>query len=485
MTSTCSFRDVLDVHPERNGFTCVGTSQKGLRCGQKYLCHAHLAEASQILDSLPHPEQFRTHSAEIFPLLRNLAWLTLCPRWHQNDRADAVAAKWMRTIQGLPRTNVSIRVANREVSTPVSLLTSTSSTRNTGHSTPAQLPNPPQSPISTAHQRRAARTEHSNTNRSRPVESLSASEQASLRTESERGTNRLNLNIELNLGQPERFRITNSDSTGTSFTATSTTLAAEDVETRLTRIEVLLEELIHAQTSHQSTRFPRSSMQRSSTAISTRDLSIISSLNLGEVLEAADHFWSPPRTPPPRPHRGSLSISSDSDIPSLTTDADTPTSSRSPTPFLRSPAPEPSSISRRSTQSRRGSLEAAPTQRRPLGPCYICYEQTERSDDAVWCRSSCGQNVCNECFELWRRSQEGVRELRCGFWYVMLSLLMRGFLTFRQSSTVGRLTLLSCILLGIWLSFHYFLRTFFLESPTTVLDFCPLPFVVHVKYTKS
>ena len=59
--------------------------------------------------------------------------------------------------------------------------------------------------------------------------------------------------------------------------------------------------------------------------------------------------------------------------------------------------------------------------RRPLSDCYACLEPIDRLEDAVWCRSTCGQNICTECFEHWRISQiRHMQPVTCGFWYVSL-----------------------------------------------------------------
>ncbi|KAG4430915.1 hypothetical protein IFR05_013607 [Cadophora sp. M221] len=45
-------RAILDVYPEAPGFTCVGTTKKGLRCRNSFIRHQYLVQASEILDSL-------------------------------------------------------------------------------------------------------------------------------------------------------------------------------------------------------------------------------------------------------------------------------------------------------------------------------------------------------------------------------------------------------------------------------------------------
>jgi hypothetical protein len=66
----------------------------------------------------------------------------------------------------------------------------------------------------------------------------------------------------------------------------------------------------------------------------------------------------------------------------------------------------------------RKSLDAA---------CYVCLDDFEGPEGAVWCRGGCGQNVHAECFENWRRIQAADgRHSSCPFWYVdMLTVRFR------------------------------------------------------------
>ncbi|KAG4035490.1 hypothetical protein MFRU_001g02590 [Monilinia fructicola] len=52
--------------------------------------------------------------------------------------------------------------------------------------------------------------------------------------------------------------------------------------------------------------------------------------------------------------------------------------------------------------------------RKPLDDCFACMEPIRALEDAQWCRAQCGQNMCNECFELWRANQPDGGQLRCG-----------------------------------------------------------------------
>lgn len=58
--------------------------------------------------------------------------------------------------------------------------------------------------------------------------------------------------------------------------------------------------------------------------------------------------------------------------------------------------------------------------RKPLeGGCYVCYEEFESPEDAVWCRF-CGQNLHVECFRRWAEGKRA-EDVRCAYWYVYSS----------------------------------------------------------------
>lgn len=58
---------------------------------------------------------------------------------------------------------------------------------------------------------------------------------------------------------------------------------------------------------------------------------------------------------------------------------------------------------------------AAPSNRKPLeGDCPVCVMEFEpATEDIVWCRASCGQNIHKQCFEQWASSKAGQGTVRC------------------------------------------------------------------------
>lgn len=58
--------------------------------------------------------------------------------------------------------------------------------------------------------------------------------------------------------------------------------------------------------------------------------------------------------------------------------------------------------------------EDHPGSRKPIeGPCPVCFLDLEaETDDIVWCKAACGNNIHKHCFEQWAASQRG-KEVKC------------------------------------------------------------------------
>ena len=76
--------------------------------------------------------------------------------------------------------------------------------------------------------------------------------------------------------------------------------------------------------------------------------------------------------------------------------------------FAAAPAPASSETSASSD---------APSHRKEIsGDCPICFTEFEpETEDIVWCRTACGNNIHQNCFEEWAKSQAG-KEIRCVYW---------------------------------------------------------------------
>src|SRR5271154_1588672 len=81
-------RAVLNTYPDSSGFTCVGITQRGARCRQAMISGGDLCKASQILDTMA---SFPPRSRHVHDMLSQLAFLTLCPRWHRKTGYSQVA----------------------------------------------------------------------------------------------------------------------------------------------------------------------------------------------------------------------------------------------------------------------------------------------------------------------------------------------------------------------------------------------------------
>jgi hypothetical protein len=121
-------RAVLNIYPNSQGFTCVGTTKKGSRCGQSMISGADLSQASQILNTITlfHPASRTVHDK-----LADLAYLTLCPRWHRKPdycQVTEMVQKWQRTIEAhcdSIATTIPITISHRRPEVATRLGTST------------------------------------------------------------------------------------------------------------------------------------------------------------------------------------------------------------------------------------------------------------------------------------------------------------------------------------------------------------------------
>jgi hypothetical protein len=101
MSALRNFRKILDIDPDSPEFHCVAVTQKGKRCGQKFLRNASISRASTLLSEMD--TQPLEHS---YHYLEELAFNTLCPRWHTKpgySQVGTVTQLWTHKIQQLER----------------------------------------------------------------------------------------------------------------------------------------------------------------------------------------------------------------------------------------------------------------------------------------------------------------------------------------------------------------------------------------------
>ena len=91
-------QSVLDLYHSPASTTCSGTTKKGLRCKQSMIPNADRAKSTNIMLVMSHEEP---HS--IRPeLYDQLAYLTLCPRWHRKpgySQVYDVAQRFRRSVE--------------------------------------------------------------------------------------------------------------------------------------------------------------------------------------------------------------------------------------------------------------------------------------------------------------------------------------------------------------------------------------------------
>ena len=68
------------------------------------------------------------------------------------------------------------------------------------------------------------------------------------------------------------------------------------------------------------------------------------------------------------------------------------------------------------TVSSQPSTDSASNRKEVTGDCPICFTEFEPdTEDIVWCKAACGNNIHKGCFEQWAKSQKG-KEVRCVYW---------------------------------------------------------------------
>lgn len=462
-------RAILDVYPERAGFHCVGTAKTtGVRCRNSFISHALLAEASTILDSLPEPGRFRANPDRLLPTLTDLAWLTLCPRWHKrpgaNYQADSVAQRWLRTILAmaydrsarLPRSAAPSPSLLSPSATPLTRsslrllagISSTTQSESTGRQLLTPPPSPPRDPAVSrhtpsdsestmterpAHRNRTSR-EHSSS--ASPPSPSTPPNNTSTRQSRHEGGVSVNVDIVINTNRAQQSR-SHSQQTATNNAAPpiqssrvstpstpsiSTQYRTSSIDCRTSAtdqpaiyntLRVILERLESME-----------ARLNASTRSSSRSSRTMSQADPGAMTPASPTFSTTSSSTMPLPfirtshphHNLDSSARSHSSTMSSTASQviSTPTSSGSSSPISTSPV--------RSGLIIAGNKSARSVQRRAINAnttCYACHQPITGPNGAVWCRASCGQNCCRECFGTWTANQimRG-NVLLCGFWYV-------------------------------------------------------------------
>jgi hypothetical protein len=132
--------DLMTLAPLSSGFTCIGTTQKGLRCRQAMISNHAKASATERLEVMR--STIPGNAFEMSQLQELASWM-LCPRWHSGNaqcpQHSEVASKWFRELKGareeMAAREISDKAVEKAFSTPTrpSLFGSTLST-NSSHS---------------------------------------------------------------------------------------------------------------------------------------------------------------------------------------------------------------------------------------------------------------------------------------------------------------------------------------------------------------
>jgi hypothetical protein len=102
MSVSRNFRKILDVDPDSPRFHCVGVKD-GNQCGQRkfFFKKDDLFQASSLLTKMDGETLKGSYR-----YLEEVAFLTLCPRWHRKpeySQVGQVARRWTQKIQLLEK----------------------------------------------------------------------------------------------------------------------------------------------------------------------------------------------------------------------------------------------------------------------------------------------------------------------------------------------------------------------------------------------
>lgn len=91
--------------------------------------------------------------------------------------------------------------------------------------------------------------------------------------------------------------------------------------------------------------------------------------------------------------------------------------------YSGAPPPLPSQLSASKDPN---SLKQPNNRKEISGDCPICFSEFEpESDEIVWCKAACGNNIHRTCFEQWAKSQKSQQQVRCVFWWVFSNSLFQ------------------------------------------------------------
>ncbi|KAF4624458.1 hypothetical protein G7Y89_g13712 [Cudoniella acicularis] len=384
---------VLNLYPEVSGFTCVGITQRGLRCRQSFIAHRDLQEASNVLTWLRNNIHLYPSPVDVLPTLRRLAELTLCPRWHRYDRpgtpsqAEAVATRWLNSIQTSNSTRTYPTAAYQYQTQP---------------SLPSLLPQPNSNATLLPHLVLPQRYQepamtflpvHSTTQHNIPSQSSWGSQTQV------QSTQPMPIPLTRNYIQPSSSPPSNIQSDAIAPQVSSTS-AEISLDVNPSQVNLTITVSFNGQNQSSTTvvqHFPANARSLNTTISFS---SVPSGSFISGILSSPQTTHVPVPPAPVVLPPGAESSSSGSYAP-VTAFAPAP-------PNLHSPLPP---------SSQRVEPHAA-VLRRPLpDTCCVCLETINNASDAVWCRSTCGQNICTECFETWNRDQSSLgRLVRCVYW---------------------------------------------------------------------
>ncbi|KPI39649.1 uncharacterized protein AB675_3335 [Cyphellophora attinorum] len=407
--------EVLKVFPGE----CNGITKRGTPCGQRFIRGSDIQQANKILDNLSYEDPRRKVSSST---LEDLAFFTLCPRWHQkpsHSQVLSLANKWeiilrdyrtglepdeivtsrQHALSDTAQTHTTYATLALAVQAPAAVQPLVESNHNQALSVSATQT----SPNDSSHNLAAAPTPANQPTRHDPVvqeRSTNVDTQAVLAA----------LDVLRNYLAATTPATATSTSLSTAFQTTATAEAPSSPQTSSVTPHPAISTVVTAsdaplhdnlQSSVNTPALP------TSTSVSVADV-LSQALGALAIIPHGDATDAQATVNQPQLDQPAAAILQDSLEAQLSEEHQSNPSSPTVASDLASTEPATS------TSPEPALAQAYVPHRRPLHECPIClddFSAPEEEDPVVFCRAQCGQNFHKGCMTHWLLdSQERARE---------------------------------------------------------------------------
>ena len=373
--------------------SCVGTTQKGLRCRNPIAGYNH-EEAKKHVDRISR----RSLTGEdLRETLETVAQLSLCRRWHQNQMRE-VTERWMRDLRPVRQSRAETDRVSRNFASPgrrlndlipdfVTRTSDLSRARSTLEENLRAIQRLQAAQLVDAIERLTTVLEEYEEREGEPLQAVTLSPRARAA-------------ISRWIQPPQPTRAPSASSTATASSARVVPARSDTLSTTTS--------------DGQGSWRHRSNLSREgapSPSVTPRPEPSVVQSRASSTITSRRHTPAPPE-----------SISSRS---SVNTGTQSPTTLRRP-PRTAVVSSRASSSSSRVAATGSSCSVTHVARREVEGECRICFGamDDEELDTLAWCKGSCGQNIHEECVTTWHQSTRETRgvasRLRCPYWYVYL-----------------------------------------------------------------